>query len=341
MKLMNEVKAEIEGIVRAIHVENAAPGRVRPAALRAGAARTAGRWRRGLVGDVLARPGREPRRDRRARDPAAARARRRGGRRLLDRRRGRAARPARRPRRPHRAAARRARATCSIPSIVAAAATTGCEAVHPGYGFLAENAGVRAHVRRQRPRLRRPAGAGDGRGWATRSLAKRGDARGRRAARARHRGGGEPRRGARRRPRSSAIPVLLKAAAGGGGRGMRLVHGAGELDDAYGARRREARGRVRRRDALRREGDRAGAPRRDPGDLRRPRRRPHARRARVLDPAPPPEADRGDAVAGADAGAARGDGGRRRARLPRTSGTRTRARSSSCSGPTARSPSSS
>ena len=63
-------------------------------------------------------------------------------------------------------------------------------------------------------------------------------------------------------------------------------------------------------------------------------RRPHARRARVLDPAPPPEADRGVAVARAHARDARGDGGGRRARVPARRLRRTRARSSSCSGRT-------
>ena len=42
MKLMNEVKAEIEGIVRTIHVGNAAARRVRPAPVRARAACSAG-----------------------------------------------------------------------------------------------------------------------------------------------------------------------------------------------------------------------------------------------------------------------------------------------------------
>ena len=127
-------------------------------------------------------------------------------------------------------------------------------------------------------------------------------------------------------------PILLKAAAGGGGRGMRLVSSADELDDAFATASAEA-------DAAFGDGslyvEKALVPARHVeiqvlADAHG--RRAHPRRARVLDPAPPPEAGRGVAVACAHARDARGDGGRRRARLPRRPATRTRARSSSCSG---------
>ena len=84
MKLMNEVKAEIEGIVRRIHVADAEPVEygqllfeLEPLNGRPLGSDTV--FRRVLVANRG--------RDRRPRDPRAARARRRGGRRLLDRRR--------------------------------------------------------------------------------------------------------------------------------------------------------------------------------------------------------------------------------------------------------------
>ena len=183
-----------------------------------------------------------------------------------------------------------------IPSVVAAAITTGCDAVHPGYGFLSENpAFVRAcfdnDIAFVGPSPESMEVLGD------KSLAKE----------AMGTAGlplvpGSPGRLLSAREASAfaanaGFPVLLKAAAGGGGRGMRLVE---DPDDPRGALR-DRRGRggrgVRRCGPVPREGGRGRAPRRGAGARRRTRRRARARRSRVLGPAPPPEADGGGAVA--------------------------------------------
>ena len=253
MKLMNEVKAEIEAIVRRIHVADAQPVEYGQLLFELEPLeRPAGRD----LAAMFRRSCREPRRDRRPRDPRAARARRRGGRRLLDRRRRRAARAARRRGRPRRARRRRRESYLRIPSIVAAAVTTGCDAVHPGLRLPLREPGVRRGLRRQRPRLRRAAGGGDGddgrqdRGPASRCAPP--TSRPSRAPTARRRS-----REARARGRRDRLPGHAE----GGGRRRRQ-------GDAARRGRRRARGRVRRgggrggggvrrRDALPREGARA------------------------------------------------------------------------------------
>ena len=110
---------------------------------------------------------------------------------------------------------------------------------------------------------------------------------------------------------------------------MRLVRSAGRARRGARARARRGEERVRRRHAPPRALHRAAAPHRDPDPRRHARQRRAPLRARVLDPAPPPEDRRGGAVAGARRRAPRRDGRRRgRARRAR-SATSARARSSS------------
>jgi len=125
-----------------------------------------------------------------------------------------------------------------IPSLVAAATTTGCDAVHPGWGFVAENpAFARACAENDLvfvgPAADVMARMGD-KAQAKRELAVAG------VPLVPGTDGTASVEEARRAANELGFPVLLKAAAGGGGKGMRRVHSPDELEDAFGAAAAEA-----------------------------------------------------------------------------------------------------
>jgi acetyl/propionyl-CoA carboxylase alpha subunit len=111
---------------------------------------------------------------------------------------------------------------------IRAARESGADAIHPGYGFLAENADFAEAVegagltwvgpppealraggdKLEAKRLAREAGV---------AVVPEGD------------------------PKDIGFPLMIKAAAGGGGRGMRVVRKPGELEEALAAARREAK----------------------------------------------------------------------------------------------------
>ena len=111
---------------------------------------------------------------------------------------------------------------------IRAAQQTGADAIHPGYGFLAENADFAEAVNAA------------GLTWVgppPEALRAGGDKL-------------EAKRIAREagvpvvptgEPAEIGFPLVVKAAAGGGGRGMRVVRAASDLDDAIEAAQREAK----------------------------------------------------------------------------------------------------
>ncbi|HZI93822.1 MAG TPA: acetyl-CoA carboxylase biotin carboxylase subunit [Patescibacteria group bacterium] len=132
------------------------------------------------------------------------------------------------------------RSYLSIDAIIAAARKSGAEAIHPGYGFLSENAefaarcgkegivfigppadaiaamGDKVQARRLMKKARVPLVPGS-----EGALADAGELA--------------------ERARDIGYPVLLKAVAGGGGRGMRVVRSEAEADSAFAQATSEAR----------------------------------------------------------------------------------------------------
>jgi acetyl-CoA carboxylase biotin carboxylase subunit len=128
----------------------------------------------------------------------------------------------------------------NMAAILTAASVTGADAIHPGYGFLSENAGFAemvedhgltfigpsaAHIRMMGDKITAKAAMASlgvplvpGSAGAVADLAE-----------------------AAAVAETIGYPVLIKAAAGGGGRGMKVAHDASDLNEAWRVARAEAR----------------------------------------------------------------------------------------------------
>jgi acetyl-CoA carboxylase biotin carboxylase subunit len=127
----------------------------------------------------------------------------------------------------------------NVPAIISAAELTGADAIHPGYGFLAENARFAEICERVKLKFVGPD---------SRTIARMGDkAEARKVAEEAgvpvslgSDGPCESVAEVRRVGSEIGYPLVIKASAGGGGKGMRVVHDEAEVEDAYLEASREA-----------------------------------------------------------------------------------------------------
>jgi len=127
----------------------------------------------------------------------------------------------------------------NIPSIISAAALTDTDAIHPGYGFLAENAAFAEVCRASSLTFIGPSPE------AIRLMGDKAQARqiARQAGVPVVPGSEQPLKGADDAvalAEEIGFPVIFKAAAGGGGRGMRIVRGRAGAAEAFSACQTEA-----------------------------------------------------------------------------------------------------
>jgi acetyl-CoA carboxylase biotin carboxylase subunit len=127
-----------------------------------------------------------------------------------------------------------------IPSIMAAAEITNAQAIHPGYGFLSENARFAEIVEKSGlvfigPKPEHIRLMGD------KITAKQAALQAGIPVVPGSDGGVSSDEQARRIAKEIGYPVLIKAAAGGGGRGMKVAHTAADLPVALSTARSEAK----------------------------------------------------------------------------------------------------
>lgn len=127
----------------------------------------------------------------------------------------------------------------NIPNLIEAAKETGCDAVHPGYGFLSENAEFARQLEENGIQLVGPS---------SETIRTMGDKLSARSLMEAHRVPVVPGRNLVADSPESLIeiaeevgyPVLLKASAGGGGKGMRKVERPEDLEENWRIAKREA-----------------------------------------------------------------------------------------------------
>jgi acetyl-CoA carboxylase biotin carboxylase subunit len=128
----------------------------------------------------------------------------------------------------------------NIPNILSAAEITGAEAIHPGYGFLAENAQFAEACEAAGVKFIGPS---------PESIALMGDKAQARELMIKHNvpvipgstGALKDEQEARETAKRIGYPVIVKAAAGGGGRGMRVVNQEDDLPKALQTAQLEAK----------------------------------------------------------------------------------------------------
>ncbi len=126
-----------------------------------------------------------------------------------------------------------------IPCIIGAAEITGCDAIHPGYGFLAENPDF-VEACEENDLIFIGPSAGIMRRMGDKSLAKQIMKQARIPVIPGSDGAVADVAEASRLAQEFGYPVLMKASAGGGGRGMRMVEGPEQMEKAFNMASSEA-----------------------------------------------------------------------------------------------------